>query len=155
MTQCQSCKSAVPTGAAFCASCGMAVSPPPRFGEKVYFVTTNLKVTNSRLVIGDTTYKMANITSFCFKSSPSAFTILGGGLVLLGLVVAAAHRDASGIAWGVLLATLGGVLAIRSGDHYHLEIVTNAGTATVFKSTDSKLVMKLRQAMNAAIGERA
>ena len=155
MTQCSNCNSAVPTGARFCASCGSAVSPPPRFGEKVYLESSKIKVTNSRLIIADTTYKMANITSFRFKTSIGFLTFVGGVLCVVGVTVAVMRADLAGIALGIVSVAAGAVLAIRSADDHELEILTNAGTVTVFKTSDAKFAATIKRAISGAMAERA
>lgn len=133
-------------------------------GETVLFQSTSsgITVTKSRLVVGQTTYVIANIDSVSFaiekppSMSPTTKLLVGCAAVIVGVVL-----WATGYGVGVFLIMFGSILAIASfiasvpdPPKYHLQITTNSGSLRAFSTPDYPLMQKLLGALNDAIASR-
>jgi hypothetical protein len=120
----------------------------PAKGEISFYSDDNgVRVTNSRLIIGTTTYAMLNVTSVMRKAEPPnrVGPII---LLLLGVAVLAHHNTAF---FGFLML-VAGVLWLKSQKTlYHLRIASASGEANAITSTDVLRVDKIVQAVNEAI----
>jgi hypothetical protein len=127
---------------------------PAREEVSFYSDDSGVRVTNSRLIIGATTYTMLNITSVsCAVERPSrvvpwAFFIVGAFSFLAGF----SSRGAEGfIIFGLFMLAIGGLWWKAQKTYYHLRIASASGEASAVKSTDETRVEKILEAVNEAI----
>jgi hypothetical protein len=112
-----------------------------------------VRVTNSRLIIGQTTYAMLNITSVSRASQPPSrlgpllFLIFGSLFVIAGF----GGTQHGGAFLGVLLLAIGGLWWMMQKTKYHLRISSASGEANAVTDTDQQRVDNIVQAVNEAI----
>jgi len=126
--------------------------------ETSYYSDQNgVRVTDKRVIIGSTTYSMANITSVSTKVEhpskmwPVLFMLVGGFFVLGGL----GNKAFGSALFGAILAIVGyfwfrGIKAI-----WHLRIASASGEATPLNSINQQWISSIAQAINEAIIHRA
>jgi hypothetical protein len=113
-----------------------------------------VRVTSSRLIIGQTTYAMLNITSVsCAAQPPSRigplFFLIIGALSLVGGLTASQMGGLAG--YGVALFAIGGLWWKMQKTKYHLRIASASGEANAVTSKDKRRVDGIIQAVNEAI----
>lgn len=122
----------------------------------LYSDRRGVRITNSRAIIGDVTYSMANTTLVSMVSVPAK---RGGGiyLTILGLIGIGAS-----IAFGVEVGALAGggvvilglLLAILPRSSHAVRIGSASGETNVLTSRDGQYVRAILAAMNQAFVKR-
>jgi len=112
----------------------------------------SVRITNTRVIVGATTYAMANITSVLMAKKP-ANRVPGIVLAILGLILLAI--PVSGIrVLGVVLLVLGILIAVIVKPTYTIRIGSASGESDAISSKDKKYVQGIVTAMNEAIIKR-
>lgn len=132
---------------------GTTGAVPAKEEINFYSDNTGVRVTSSRLIIGQTTYAMLNITSVsCAAQLPSRigplFFLLIGALCLIGGI---GGSEAALIGWGVFLLAIGGLWWKLQKTNYHLRIASASGEANAVSSQDKQRIESIVQAVNEAI----
>lgn len=127
--------------------------------EKVYFEENSVKVTNSRLLIGEQTFAMDEIravsTYWARKNMPIAFILIGVGAGLTGT-----GRGLSIFLQIVInILTVGSIIAgivilVRFSTIYGLTLSTESGENNISFSSNKKFIEKIKAAINQSITER-
>lgn len=127
--------------------------------EKVYFEENSVKVTNSRLLIGEQTFAMDEIravsTYWARKNRPIAFILIGVGAGLTGT-----GRGLSSFLQIVInILTVGSIIAgivilVRFSTIYGLTLSTESGENSISFSSNKKFIEKIKEAINQSIAER-
>jgi len=125
--------------------------------EKVYFDNSYVKVTNSRFIVGSTTYPISNITSVKhLVEHPSKFW--PGVMILLGAVLAYASyvNSLTSTVWISALVILGwGIFSwVSLKDTHIVRISTASGEIDALRSKESPIILNIVNALNDAIIER-
>lgn len=137
--------------------------------ERVYFDDRGVKVTGSRLVIGEvTTYAVSTINSVQYQQEePSG--CLPGAVGVLGLVLAlgglwslfAMSKTAGGIAASAVPLSFGALMIaaaiwlVRSGKPtYIVALTTSSGQVQALRDRDGHFIHAIVQALNQAIADR-
>jgi len=127
----------------------------PAREETTFYSDSLVRVTNARLMIGQTTYAMLNITSvMTAKENPS---IVGPVLLLtIGAICfiggLSGGWSSGGVTLGFLMVGIGGGwLKERLKPKYHLRISSSSGEANVVTSKDKQTIEKMVQAVNEAM----
>jgi len=119
-----------------------------------YSDETGIRVTNTRVIIGDSTYALANITSVrknITKPSRTGPIALG----LIGLAIAVSGDGHWGmILVGVFLIAVSAIMWRGMNPTYHLQIVSSAGETRALESQDKDRIDKVIHAINEAIIHR-
>ncbi len=111
-----------------------------------------VRITNTRAIVGTTTYSMANITSVSMAVKPANRTP-GIVLAVLGLIFLAI--PVSGIrVFGVVLLVLGILIAVIVKPTYRVRIGSASGESDAISSKDNKYIQGIVTAMNEAIIKR-
>ena len=110
--------------------------------EEIVYEDNNVKVTTSRIIIGNTTYALRNVTSvkrtYTEADSGCAGWMIGiGSIMIVGLIVAVINEglagfDGASIVFTILMFGLvaGGVYWQQSlRDSYHVSISSSSGEA--------------------------
>jgi hypothetical protein len=117
-----------------------------------------VRITSARLIVGNTTYAMLNVSSVSMTvTKPSLFWPVT--LVLVGaaiMLAALSHSRAatSLLVVGALLALVGVVAWRGSSPTYHVRISASSGESTALSSSDKGYVEKVIRAINEAIIHR-
>lgn len=121
------------------------MAPRGSSGEVTFYSANGVRITNTRAILDNTTYAMANITSVKgLVSDPDrrASVILGlVGLLLFVVSPAAAY----------LLLFIAAVIAIRQHSLYHVSIASASGEATALTSKNKVHVQQVVRAINEAM----
>ena len=124
--------------------------------EKIYLEQSGLRVSSTRVVIGNTTYALANITSVSTdKTPPSRGMALM--LVLIGifvLMVSAPMESIFAAIVGALICGIGVWLTISAKPTFHVALGTAAGEKHALASKDQRMVEHIVESINTAIIER-
>lgn len=111
--------------------------------EIVILSDDNVTVTNSRLVIGGTTYAMRNITSVaCVKMEPdttAAWQCTIWGIVLMCVGI------------GLVLEIIAIYLFATAKPRYALAVRTSGGEQHALEGSDPDFIQKVAQAINDAM----
>jgi hypothetical protein len=163
LAKCPNCAADLVVGSNFCNKCGLPMKAPPRNAEHTYFANNRLTVTNNRLIIGNTTYTVANIAA-CNWQSGSAFTqtigILGtifwGGLtaILIGDPLSRGEPIELAIMYflgPMILLSLFCCFVGRDS----IFIVTNAGQSIRVLKAKRTIALPAYNAIQRAIAERS
>jgi len=130
--------------------------------EQVFLNEGGVYVTNSRVVVGGTTYSTANITSVSTTKTPAspgcAFALIGFGCLgfVSGLMFLA--NDTSGaigalIFWVLIIA--GGVSWLRKlKPTFHVILASASGESKALNSKDEAFVDQVAGAVNQALVHR-
>jgi hypothetical protein len=139
----------------------------PLQGEVVLYAAERVVVTSARLVIGDVTHAVANVSSTVVPVGRSWGTLLGGcwlALVIAGLGIAAI------VEWhwwpmtilGVCMVIAGGATMffliygfVASGTEYVLRLGTNVGQIDVIRMKVRARVDDVREALERAMVVRS
>jgi Family of unknown function (DUF6232) len=116
-----------------------------------------IRVTNSRLVFGDTTYSMANLTSVAVRRGATNYAILILGLLfalmwLMGSVAGADLVAQIGAVCTALFA--GGFILSLVLKKWHLRITSSSGESSPLMSRDKEYISKVVQAIQEAMIHR-
>lgn len=132
---------------------GTTGAVPTKEEINFYSDENGVRVTSSRLIIGQTTYAMLNITSVsCAVEPPSRvgplfFLIFGALFFFVGLS-GTAHQMA---VFGFFLLAIGGLWWKVQKTHYYLKVASASGEAKAVTSIDKQRVDRIVQAVNEAI----
>ena len=175
MKYCPQCGTKLEENVKFCPECGQKLIMEERepVQEKAEDVKTGtvtieradptyysdekgVRITATRLIIGSTTYAMANITSIRTKTvyPTLALGIIIGIIGLVVLAISAAFNSWTGMLFlvGVLLLIIGIILAARRT--YHLKVTSAAGEESPLTSKDREYINQLVVAVNEALIKR-
>ncbi len=120
--------------------------------EEVLLESGAIKITPARVVLGSSTYSVANITSVKARQDDS---LKYGGVVACFVgFIALALLTATSIILGILLVA-GGVMAIVFGGKTEILITTGAAESVAFVSRDAKTALEIASAINLAIMKRS
>ena len=115
-----------------------------------------VRITDTRLIVGSTTYAMANITSVSRTRKP-ANRVPGIVLAILGLVILAITSQlgsSEGVIFGVILLGLGILIAAIVKATYIARIGSASGETDAISSKDKQYIQAVVTAMNEAIIKR-
>lgn len=115
-----------------------------------------VRITNTRAIIGSTTYSMANITSVAMGVKPANRTP-GIAIAICGFIVLliAAPLESSGLAiFGVILLLIGIPAAIVVTSTYVVRIGSASGEADAISSKEKEYIQTIVDAMNEAFVKR-
>ncbi|MEE9611408.1 MAG: DUF6232 family protein [Desulfatiglandales bacterium] len=125
--------------------------------EKVYYKDERgVIVTDTRFIVGATTYPLQGITSFKnthipANKSPAIF------LILIGLILTIVGKAENSGMWllGLLLLLAGGLYFLTKKDKYILRVTTASGEKRTLSSLgNSDRITKIADALDQAIVER-
>lgn len=128
--------------------------------EEISFYSdqSGVRVTDKRVILGNTTYSLANITSVSTSVEkpsligPILFIVIG----LLVLVGGLGGRGSAGIVvFGAVVAGFGVIWYRGCKPVWHLRISSASGEATPLKSTNQQWIAGISRAINEAIIHRA
>jgi hypothetical protein len=122
--------------------------------EEISFYSDNsgVRVTNTRLIIGSTTYAMLNITSVSRAETPPSrvgpvMFLLVGTLSFLGGLSGGSNITI----FGVFMMAIGAFWWKTQKTKYHLVIASASGEAKAITSEDKQRVDKIVSAVNESI----
>jgi hypothetical protein len=122
-----------------------------------YSDQSGVRVTDKRVIIGSTTYSMANITSVSITvhrpglGVPILFMVVGGILALGGI----ASKSLGTVVFAVVFGVLGYFIYRGSKPIWHLRIASASGETTPLQSVNQQWISSISQAINEAIIHRA
>jgi len=122
-----------------------------------YSDESGVRVTDKRIIVGNTTYSLANITSVSTSvekpslRGPFLTTVIGIVLLLSGL----GRKSAGAAVVGVLAVLLGIVWYRGCKPIWHLRIASASGESTPLQSTSQEWIGNICRAINEAIIHRA
>ena len=126
--------------------------------ETSYYSDQNgVRVTDKRVIIGSTTYSMANITSVSTKLEhpsklgPGVFFLIGFFFVLGGL----GNKSFGVVIIGAVVILLGYFWLRGIKPIWHLRIASASGENTPLQSINQQWIASIAQAINEAIIHRA
>lgn len=127
--------------------------------EEITFYADNqgIRITSARIIIGNTTYSLANITSVRNTSArpsrrtPLKLLVIGIGVFLLGLGL----ESGMVALLGVLMGALGSFWLKVQKPTYHLDLASASGETRALRSQDGDRVEKITQAINEAMIQRS
>jgi hypothetical protein len=121
-----------------------------------YSDQSGVRVSDKRVIIGSTTYSMANITSVSTRvENPSMIgPILMIAIGLLLFVSGIAQQSGSAVL-GAIIAGLGYFWYRGRKPMWHLHIASASGETTPLQSVNSQWISSIAQAINEAIIHRA
>jgi hypothetical protein len=121
-----------------------------------YSDQSGVRVTDKRVIIANTTYAMANITSVSTtiehpsKAGPVLFIVIGVFMLLGGLT-----NSSMGVAFfGVIFGALGYFWNRGIKPIWHLRIASASGETTPLHSVNQQWIASIAQAINEAIIHR-
>ena len=127
--------------------------------EETSFYTdqSGVTVTDKRVIVGSTTYALANITSVSTTVAKPSTTgpILFIGVGLLVLVEAVSNKSGLLAVLGVLPLLLGTVWYRGCKPRWHLRIASASGESTPLQSTNQQWIANIADAINKAMIRRA
>ncbi len=138
----------------------MPVTPPADSRpEETLYSDNQVTVTTTRVIIGNTTYALRNITSVKpIATSPSmgcAITLLLGGVLVLFIAMATFQSSiADGLVVGLIGAAIlaGAIFWLRKlKPTYHVQIASASGEAKALSSPDNAYIQKIVASINDAI----
>jgi hypothetical protein len=124
----------------------------PAREETNFYSDNGVRVTNARIIIGQTTYAMLNVTSvMTAEERPSKLGAIVT-LVIGGLMFVSGLKNTPGIALlGVLMLGVGGLWLKGLKTKYHLRISSASGEANAVTDTNKQRIDSIVQAVNEAI----
>ncbi len=111
-----------------------------------------VRITNTRVIVGATTYAMANISSVSMAKKPANRT-LGIVLAILGVILLVIPASAVRV-FGVVLLGLGILIAVIAKPTYTVRIGSASGESDAISSKDKVYIQKIVQSMNEAFIKR-
>jgi hypothetical protein len=142
----------------------MGFTIPQADSEKTILQRKSIFISNKRVVIGATTYSMANITSVkIIKESPS--TLPGVLIALFGAIFGcymAIMIGSDGFLFGLVVplviivggVILGIVVTAKTKSNYILRISSASGEVDAFTSKDQTQIRQIATAINQAMTEQ-
>jgi hypothetical protein len=127
-------------------------------GEVSFYADqSGVRVTDKRVIIGNKTYSMANISSVSTKvEKPSLFgPILFIAIGILLFFGGLSQRSAGAGIVGAIIAALGYFWYRGSKPMSHLRIASSSGESTPLKSINQQWINGIAQAINEAMIRRA
>ena len=115
-----------------------------------------VRITNTRAIIGATTYAMANITSVSMGVKP-ANRIPGSVVAILGfliLLITGLLGSSGGVIFGVILLGIGILIAAIIKPTCIVRVGSASGEADAISSKDKKYIQTIVNAMNEAFIKR-
>lgn len=126
--------------------------------EEMSFYSDNngIRVTDKRVILNNTTYSLANITSVATSvEEPSRLgpivTIIIGGVTLL---TAAGQSSVALAIFGVIVGAVGYLWYRGCKPIWHLRIASASGETTPLKSLNENWIVSIANAINEAIVHR-
>jgi hypothetical protein len=123
--------------------------------EETSFYTDQkgVRVTDKRVIVGNTAYALANITSVSTAVEKPKLTgpILFIGIGILLLIGAASGNSGGSAVFGVLLLLLGVVWYLGCKPMWHLKIASASGESTPLQSIDQQWITGIAHAINEAM----
>jgi len=127
--------------------------------EETSFYTDQqgVRVTDKRVIVGDTTYALANITSVSTTIEKPSLTgpILCIGLGILSFLGLVSGDNGILPIFGIFLLLIGVVWYRGCRPRWHLRIASASGESTPLQSTDQRWISSIAQAINEAMIHRA
>jgi hypothetical protein len=122
-----------------------------------YSDQSGVRVSDKRVIIGNTTYSMANITSVTTEVEVPGVLLyylimVVGALLLIGVF---AHKSAGAAIFGGVVAAVGYFGKRGAKPTWHLRISSASGETTPLKSNDGRWISNIARAINEAIIHRA
>ncbi len=127
--------------------------------ETKIFERGNVLVSNSRFVIGNSTYPVRNISYVKSEIQkpkrliPALSVFLGVAMVLISILTISVSTN--GLAIGIGLIMLGAFFLVTRKTLHNILIHTNGGNVKAVSSPDGKLVAEILAALNSAIVSHA
>lgn len=165
LIQCKECGGQVSTEAVACPHCGapqQRSAPPPLSNQpqeqRIYFDDV-VAVTTTRVIVGETTYALRNITSVRMTYTPrkvlGAFLLLFFGLLLLLVGYMSIHTKTPapiGIyVIGGAMVIAGILLMVTAKTSYHVKLSSAAGRFHALTSNSRAYIEKIVASINEAI----
>ncbi len=126
--------------------------------ETTFLQEEFVKITDQRVIIGTTTYPIAEIKSVRLskrqKSYRSLWLVVAGSLFILWSLLDETRQFAPFLNIGAALILVGLVLMVLSKAAYGIQIAGAAGERSILKSTNLGFVQKMVDAMKSAIAYR-
>lgn len=171
LIQCYECGNSISTQATSCPKCGApqqhaSETPPVKFlpeighqpgrQEQTIYSDSNVSVTTTRVMIGDTTYALRNITSVRMADTPGrigcAITLLILGIVLLiGAFSGVGEKDAGGLVIAGVVIGLAVLWLFGARTKYHVVISSASGEAKALTSRNERYIQRIVNSINEAI----
>jgi len=120
--------------------------------ETEFFKDGDVRVTNSRFIVGSSTYAMTGVTSVKKTSAtpPRSGAIL---IIATGIVILLGMNGVERL-WGVAAIALGIVAYKRTKPKYSVYLNSASGESQALESEDVKYIDKVINALNQAIIHR-
>lgn len=115
----------------------------------------DVRVTDKRLIVGNTMYAMANIASVSTALTKPSRRVPLVFIAIGALVFLASGGDSTGLTYGAILLAVGILWWKAQKSVYHLRISSASGQSTAVSSSDRSYVERIVQAVNEAIIKRA
>ncbi len=118
-----------------------------------YSDQSGVRVTDKRVIVGNTTYSLANITSVSNSVEKPSLTgpILSIVIGLLLLVAGASGKSGGAALIGALVVLFGIVWYRGCKPLWHLRIASASGESTPLRSTNQQWITNIARAINEAI----
>jgi len=117
--------------------------------ERTFFQYEDVKVTNSRFIVGSQTFALSNITSVkASEQTPNRFWPIALG-ILGALCAMGTAREL-----GVVLLVVAGVWWFVQKAKFHVRLTTAGGETTALTSIQRDYIERVVQALNEAIVAR-
>lgn len=165
LIQCKECGESVSTEAVVCPHCGAPQRqpvPPPfpvQPKEETIYSDNAVTVTNTRVIIGGTTYALRNITSVEMVSTPprigGAILLLVLGLLIVVAIFARLNEDDKAPAGVYIMAgaLIGGAILwmFNAKTMYHVDLASASGEFHAFTSKNKAYIERVVLSINEAI----
>lgn len=117
--------------------------------EKTFFEYDDVKITNTRFMIGSQTYAMSNITSVkAYEEKPKrTLGIIG---LIAGIIIAVQIEPIA----GAIIAFVSILLMFIQKTVYHVMLNTSGGETSALKTHQTEYLNKVVSALNEAIVHR-
>ncbi len=117
--------------------------------EKTFFEYEDVRVTNSRFMVGSQTFALGNITSVkASEQSPNRLWPVGFAVVGVICLIAQA------VPAGIFFLAVGGIWWFLQKSNFHVLLTTAGGETTALTSKQREYIQKVVQALNDAIVAR-
>lgn len=125
--------------------------------EVVYYTQGNVQISNARVVLGGTTYAMANITSVAMAEQPASklpgiIAAVVGALIALCSI--GARSGIGGLIFGLLIVGVGAYMLINAKPQYIVRLGSASGETNGLSSPDRAYIQQVVSAINQAIVKR-
>jgi hypothetical protein len=124
--------------------------------DSFYSDERGVNITGTRAIFGATTYSMANISSVRTDEEPPK---RGGGIgtAILGMLLLIIGIAASWtwlIIGGIVVISIGALVAWAARGKYHIKVSSASGEATALTSDDKEYIGRIVQALNESMISR-